>query len=110
MANNYKSRKPKDVIEEAKKVPEEVEVTLDPEAPITKDVKEKKGKVVADVLNVRTAPVVGDNILCTINKGTEVAIFDIAVPEGWLNVSATPIDGVEFRGYVMAQFIEEVTV
>lgn len=58
-----------------------------------------KGKVVCELLNLRSEPEVGDNVATTIPKGTEVTIVGDAGE--FCKVKTTSIEG-----YVMKKFIE----
>ena len=58
-----------------------------------------KGKVICELLNVRKAPEKGDNVITTIEKGTEMLILDDA--GNWLKVNAGDVEG-----YVMAEYVE----
>lgn len=87
---------------QSKDVEKEVKETSKTEVGI----KYKKGTVKANKLNVRSAPIVENNIIAVINRGSVVKIFDIATPNGWLNVEAIVVPGVTARGYVMSDYVE----
>ena len=58
-----------------------------------------KGKVICELLNVRTAPEKADNIAATVRKGTELNVEPAA--DGWLHA-----ENDDVNGYVMAEFVE----
>lgn len=68
----------------------------------------KKGVVNTNALNVRTAPVTGDNVISIIRKGAEVTINEADSVDGWLNITTEAVPGVKVTGYVMKEYIKEV--
>lgn len=68
----------------------------------------KKGTVNTNALNVRTAPVIGDNVMSIIRKGAEVIINEADSIEGWFNITVEVTPGVKVTGYVMKEYIKEV--
>lgn len=68
----------------------------------------KRGTVIAELLNVRTAPEVGDNIIGTFKKGTKIEIITKGgTSNDWFFVKGEMLTGVSVSGYVMSKYIEE---
>jgi uncharacterized protein YgiM (DUF1202 family) len=85
---------------------EEVKEEVKPEKP-------RKGVVIPELLNVRSAPVKTGkneptNVLAKVPGGSRVTINKIAAPNGWYNVTVEVFKGVKVTGYVMSEFIKEV--
>lgn len=56
-------------------------------------------------LNVRSAPVVGDNKVTTLAKGTIIEVYEAETVSGWKQISA----GVYAGKWVSAAYVERVT-
>ena len=82
---------------------EKEEVVEETEVPPTRN--PKKGHVTAQLLNVRTDPQKGENIIGQLPKGTSVDI--IVEAEGWLFIKGEVTKGVSVSGYVMSEYIKE---
>jgi uncharacterized protein YgiM (DUF1202 family) len=85
---------------------EEVKEEVKPEKP-------KKGIVIPELLNVRSAPIKTGkneptNVIAKVPGGSRVTINKIAAPIGWYNVTVEVVKGVKVTGYVMSEFIKEV--
>ena len=73
----------------------------------------RKGVVIPELLNVRSAPVKTNkneptNVIAKVPGGSRVTINKIAAPNGWYNVTIEVIKGVKVTGYIMSEFIKEV--
>ena len=68
----------------------------------------KHGTVIAELLNVRTAPEVGDNVIGKLKKNTPVEIITKGgTSNDWYFVKGEMITGISVSGYVMSKYIEE---
>jgi hypothetical protein len=98
-------KKEKEFLNNAKEeLKEEKDEVIEKEAPPTKE--PKKGHVIAQLLNVRTEPVKGDNIIGQLPKGTSIEIIT-EEKEGWFFIKGEIITGVSVSGYVMSEYIKE---
>lgn len=102
---NREFRKPEEEVKtESVKVEEEKEEVK--EEPIKKP-KIKKGYVIAQLLNVRTEPAKGNNVVGQLPNGTPVDIMSVELPDGWSFVKGEVVKGVSVSGYVMSEYIKE---
>lgn len=93
-------------IQEAKEVEEEPVPKPAPEELIPEV---KHGTVIAELLNVRSAPEVGDNIIGKLKKNTIVEIITKGgTSNDWYFVKGEMATGISVSGYVMSKFIKEV--
>lgn len=110
----------KEVVETVKESNEKTVETKDPiteelkkeetvaEEPVTNEPEIKKGHVIAKLLNVRSEPQKGDNLIGQITEGTDVDIITKGgLPEGWIFVKGNMLKGVSITGYVMSEYIKE---
>ena len=68
----------------------------------------KHGTVIAELLNVRTAPEVGDNVIGKLKKNTPVEIITKGgASNDWYFVKGEMATGISVSGYVMSKFIKE---
>lgn len=68
----------------------------------------KHGTVIAELLNVRTAPEVGDNVIGKLKKDTKVEIITKGGTDNtWFFVKGEMATGISVSGYVMSKYIEE---
>lgn len=88
-------------------IPEEVGIDVTEVVTNTPEV--RKGKVNCELLNIRTQPKFGDNIIGRAKKDTDVIIYTIGgIDSEWLNVECEIVPGVTARGFAMSKYIEEV--
>lgn len=88
-------------------IPEEV--SIDVTEVVTNTPEVRKGKVNCELLNIRTQPKFGDNIIGRAKKDTDVTIYTIGgIDSEWLNVECEVVPGVTVRGFAMSKYIEEV--
>lgn len=80
-----------------------------PEELISADEPEvKRGTVIAELLNVRTAPEVGDNVIGKLKKNTPVEIITkVGTDNTWFFVKGEMAIGISVSGYVMSKYIDE---
>lgn len=77
-----------------------------PVTPVTPEI--KHGIVICELLNVRTAPEVGDNIIGKLKKNTIVEIITKGgTSNDWYFVKGEMATGVSVSGYVMSKYIKE---
>lgn len=96
-------------IQEAKEIEEEPVPKPAPEELIPDDKPEiKHGTVIAELLNVRSAPEVGDNIIGKLKRYTRVDIITKGgTSNDWYFVKGEMATGISVSGYVMSKYIEE---
>lgn len=96
-------------VEETKEIEEEPVPKPAPEELIPDDKPEvKHGTVIAELLNVRSAPEVGDNIIGKLKRHTSVDIITKGGTDNtWFFVKGEMTTGVSVSGYVMSKYIEE---
>ena len=85
----------------------------EPVEEVKEEIKPRKGVVIPELLNVRSAPVKTNkneptNVIAKVPGGSRVTINKIAAPNGWYNVTIEVIKGVKVTGYIMSEFIKEV--
>ena len=109
-AYEFEGRNIADDEDEEISIPEEVSVDVTELVTNTPEV--RKGKVNCELLNIRTEPRFGDNIIGRAEKDTIVTIYTIGGLGGldseWLNVECEVVPGVTVRGFAMSKYIEEV--
>lgn len=98
-------------IQEAKEVEETKEIE---EEPVPKPAPEelipevKRGTVIAELLNVRSAPEIGDNIIGKLKRHTHVDVITKGGTDNtWFFVKGEMVTGVSVSGYVMSKYIDE---
>lgn len=85
---------------------DELKTEVKEEKPVTPEI--KHGSVNVELLNVRTAPEVGDNIIGKLKKNTIVEIITKGgTSNDWYFVKGEMITGVSVSGYVMSKYIDE---
>ena len=85
---------------------DELKTEVKEEKPVTPEV--KRGTVIAELLNVRSAPEVGDNIIGKLKRYTRVEIITKGgIDNDWHFVKGEMVTGISVSGYVMSKYIEE---
>lgn len=105
----YKNNKQEEKVEEktTENVVDQEEEPVPKLAPEEQTPEIRTGVVTTDLLNVRTEPKVGDNILGRIVKGIKVKIYTIGgLDSEWLNIKCDLGTGIKARGYVMSKYIK----
>ena len=85
---------------------DELKTEVKEEKPVTPEV--KRGTVIAELLNVRSAPEVGDNIIGKLKRYTRVDIITTGGTDNtWFFIKGEMAKGVSVSGYVMSKYIDE---
>lgn len=85
---------------------DELKTEVKEEKPVTPEI--KHGTVIAELLNVRSAPEVGDNIIGKLKRYTRVDIITKGGTDNiWFFIKGEIVTGVSVSGYVMSKYIDE---